>query len=274
MIYGYARVSTKKQNLDSQLLQLKKYGCEKIFAEKVTGDYTKRKKREAWDSLYALLKSGDTLVVTKLDRLGRTLIEVISILRDISDKQIRFVSLSENHDTSTPSGRALVHMAAVFAELERDINSERTKEGLLAAKAQGRVGGRPKISKLTIAKMYTMYHCHCYTVRDICDECHVSKQTLYRYLNYYANNPRELPDLSLYPLLPAEERPEAPAYQKKGRPAITSEVIAKIQTAYKANISKSEISRGLGLSYATVSKYCENKTDTKELLANDKKVSD
>ena len=140
MIIGYARVSTDDQNLDGQLDALKAAGAEKIFADKITG--TARKRPEL-DRLLDQLRQGDVITVTKYDRLARSLRDLLDIVDAIQAQGAGFRSLAEDIDTTTPAGRLVFHVFASIAQFERERISERTKEGLEAARKRGRVGGRP-----------------------------------------------------------------------------------------------------------------------------------
>ena len=140
MIIGYARVSTSDQSLDAQLDQLREAGAEKIFEEKITG--TKRT-RPQLDALLSQLRKKDVVVVTKYDRLARSLKDLLEIVETIREYGAGFRSLAEDIDTTTSAGRLVFHVFASIAEFERDRISERTKEGLVAARKRGRVGGRP-----------------------------------------------------------------------------------------------------------------------------------
>ena len=140
MIIGYARVSTSDQNLDAQLDQLRAAKAEKIFEEKITG--TKRT-RPQLDALLSQLRKKDVVVVTKYDRLARSLKDLLEIVETIREHGAGFRSLAEDIDTTTSAGRLIFHVFASIAEFERDRISERTKEGLEAARNRGRVGGRP-----------------------------------------------------------------------------------------------------------------------------------
>ena len=140
MIIGYARVSTSDQNLDAQLDQLREAGAEKIFEEKITG--TKRTRAQL-DALLSQLRKKDVVVVTKYDRLARSLKDLLEIVETIREHGAGFRSLAEDIDTTTSAGRLIFHVFASIAEFERDRISERTKEGLAAARKRGRVGGRP-----------------------------------------------------------------------------------------------------------------------------------
>jgi len=140
MIIGYARVSTEDQNLDGQLDALKAAGAEKIFADKITG--TARSRPEL-DRLLDQLRQGDVITVTKYDRLARSLRDLLDIVDTIQARGAGFRSLAEDIDTTTPAGRLVFHVFASIAQFERERISERTKEGLEAARKRGRVGGRP-----------------------------------------------------------------------------------------------------------------------------------
>ncbi len=141
MLIGYARVSTGEQNLDLQVLALKKSGCRKIFQEKVSG---KAKRRPVLDTVLDSLKEGDTLVVWHLDRLGRRTRELINLEYEFKCHGIELKSLTQNIDTSTPIGEYLFHVTCANAQLESARISERTKAGLLAARARGKYPGRPR----------------------------------------------------------------------------------------------------------------------------------
>lgn len=180
MKIGYARVSTKDQNLDLQLDALKAVGCERIFEDKISGSRTER---DGLSQTMQSLHSGDTLVVWKLDRLGRSLQHLIAVINDLRERGIFFKSLKENLDTSSSTGKLIFHIFGALAEFERDIIQERTMAGLHAARSRGRIGGRPKVmnaKKLKLAK--TLMADNSRSVREICEILGVSKATLYRYL--------------------------------------------------------------------------------------------
>ena len=140
MIIGYARVSTDDQNLDSQLDALKAAGALRIFSDKISGSL---RKRPELDRLLDQLRDGDVIVVTKYDRLARSLRDLLDIVEVIKERGAGFRSLAEDIDTTTPAGRLVFHVFASIAQFERERISERTKEGLEAARKRGRVGGRP-----------------------------------------------------------------------------------------------------------------------------------
>lgn len=140
MIIGYARVSTDEQNLDAQLDALKGVGALRIFSDKISGSL---RKRPELDRLLDQLRDGDVIVVTKYDRLARSLRDLLDIVEAIKERGAGFRSLAEDIDTTTPAGRLVFHVFASIAQFERERISERTKEGLDAARKRGRVGGRP-----------------------------------------------------------------------------------------------------------------------------------
>ncbi|MBT7825052.1 MAG: recombinase family protein [Bacteroidetes bacterium] len=180
MIIGYARVSTEDQNLDLQFDALKEAGCKKIFQDKISGV---KEDRDGLLQVLEIVRPGDTLVVWKLDRLGRSLQHLISVIDELKEKDVYFRSLKENLDTSSSTGKLIFHIFGALAEFERDIIRERTMAGLAAARARGRVGGRPKImdaGKVKLAKTLMADNSRC--VREICEILGVSKATLYRYL--------------------------------------------------------------------------------------------
>ena len=140
MIIGYARVSTDDQNLDAQIDALKVAGAERIFADKISGA---KRDRPELGKLLDQLRPGDVVVVAKYDRLARSLRDLLDLVEAIKERGAGFRSLAEDIDTTTPAGRLVFHVFASIAQFERERIAERTKEGLHAAKARGRVGGRP-----------------------------------------------------------------------------------------------------------------------------------
>ena len=139
MKIGYARVSTKEQNLSLQIDALKKEGCYMVFQEKVSGSKADRPElRKMIDQL----REGDIIIIWKLDRLGRSLRDLVNLIKEIQDKEAGLKSLNDSIDTTTAHGKLIFHIFASLAEFERDIISERTKAGLVSARARGRKGGR------------------------------------------------------------------------------------------------------------------------------------
>lgn len=179
MIFGYARVSTQDQHLELQRDALKQYGVERIFEEKMTG--TKRE-RPQLDEMLKYVRSGDTIVVWKLDRIGRSLADLLSIVNDFHARGVNFVSLKENIDTTSATGKLVFHIFASLAEFERDMLSERTKAGLESARVRGRKGGRPSKDNSKVKLALKMYDSKDYSLPQITEATGVSKATLYRYI--------------------------------------------------------------------------------------------
>ena len=151
MIIGYARVSTQDQNPELQLDALRGAGCEELFQEKATGKFRERPELTA---CLRSMRKGDTLVVWKLDRLGRSMRHLVVLVEELRDRGINFRSLTDSIDTSTPMGRFFFHVMGALAEMERELIVERTRAGLAAARAEGRIGGRrPKFSQDEWAQM-------------------------------------------------------------------------------------------------------------------------
>ncbi|MDZ5712784.1 recombinase family protein [Jeotgalibacillus haloalkalitolerans] len=177
MIFAYARVSTKDQNLSLQEDALKQYGYDEIYKERKSGMDTERPQLT---SLVEKLRKGDILLVWKLDRLGRSTRHVLEIAEQLEEKGVELVSLQDKIDTTTAMGKAMFRMMTVLNEMERDIISERTKAGLESARSRGRVGGRPKKNSKDVHKALKLYDSKEYTICEIVEMTNVSKATLYR----------------------------------------------------------------------------------------------
>lgn len=180
MLIGYARVSTLEQNVNPQIDELKKAGCEKIFRDKASGAKTERPGlNEALD----FLRKGDSLVVWRLDRLGRSLKHLIETVGLLEDRGIGFRSLQESIDTMTSGGRLIFHIFGALAEFERNLIRERTLAGLKAARARGRKGDRPlALNDKKTELAYRLYDEKQHTIKEICQMLGISKPTLYAYL--------------------------------------------------------------------------------------------
>ncbi|WP_111291058.1 recombinase family protein [Bacillus safensis] len=177
MIIGYARVSTVDQSLNLQIDSLLEFGCDEIFQEKVSGA---RDDRTELMNALRMLRADDKFVVYKLDRLARSTKSLIEIAENLRNKNVEFISIQDNLDTSTAAGKAMFGMLSVLAEFERDIIRERTLSGLKAARARGRKGGRPKVNKQKLNQALALYHSKRMTVREIQEITGISPATLYR----------------------------------------------------------------------------------------------
>jgi len=179
MLVGYARVSTQDQNLDLQLDALKAAGCEKIFTDE--GISGSKSDRPGLNQALDFCRKGDTLVVWKLDRLGRSLVHLIEVVTQMGVTGVDFKSLQEAIDTSTPSGKLVFHMMGAMAEFERDLIRERTNAGLAAARSRGRNGGRPQALTSEQIKMgKALSNSPDLTVNQICEQLGCSRATYYR----------------------------------------------------------------------------------------------
>jgi DNA invertase Pin-like site-specific DNA recombinase len=177
MLIGYARVSTQEQTLNLQQDALTKVGCTKIFTDTASGAKSERKGLE---EALNYVRKGDTLVVWRLDRLGRSLPHLIATMTSLEERGIGFKSLTENIDTTTSGGKLIFHIFGALAEFERNLIRERTQAGLSAARARGRRGGRPKAltgKQLSIAQdLYERQH----PIQEILQTLKISRATLYR----------------------------------------------------------------------------------------------
>lgn len=181
MYIGYARVSTLEQNLDLQKDALTEVGCEKIIEDKVSST---KSKREGLEKVKELLRAGDTLVVWRLDRLGRSLKDLIAWISYLEEKQVAFKSIHEAIDTSNSMGKFVFHLFGALAEFERNLIQERTKAGLKAARARGRKGGRPEALSEEKQKIAVeLYQQRKMSIKGICELMGISKPTLYSYVN-------------------------------------------------------------------------------------------
>lgn len=187
MKIGYARVSTADQHLRMQEDALKSAGCEEIYTDVISGV---KSQRPGLDKALSFAREGDTIVVWKLDRLGRSIQHLIQTITSLMDKKIGFKSLQENIDTSTSGGKLIFHIFSALAEFERDLIQERTQAGLKAARARGKMGGRPPLlDTRQINRMIEMYDEHRNTVAEICKIYNISRPSFYNYLN---NRKKEL----------------------------------------------------------------------------------
>ena len=185
MKVGYARISTREQNLDMQVIALEEAGCEKIHEEVVSGA---KADRPILNNLIDQLRPNDILVIWKLDRLGRSLKNLVELVQQLMERNIELCSINDPIDTTNPQGRLIFNIFASLAEFERDVIRERTQAGLSAARLRGRTGGRPRgLSKRAETTAYaaeTLYKEKKMTVNDICKKLTISKTTFYKYLRY------------------------------------------------------------------------------------------
>jgi DNA invertase Pin-like site-specific DNA recombinase len=176
-------VSRFEQNLDLQRDALAAEGCERIFVEKASGA---REDRPELEQALQFARPGDTLVVWKLDRLGRSLKHLMATVEALERRGIGFKSLTEHLDTTTPGGKLIFHLFGALAEFERNLTRERTLAGLSAARARGRQGGHPRAATLNdpkkVAMAQALYNDKANSITDICKTLQVSRSTLYRYI--------------------------------------------------------------------------------------------
>lgn len=189
---GYARVSTREQNLDMQLAELERAGCEKIYSEHRSGVKQRLELAEA----LKYLRSGDTLVVYKFDRLGRSLKDLLDIISTLHDMDVSIYSIKDNIDTSSTSGKLMMHIFASLAEFERDLIIERTQAGRKAAMKRGKKMGRPKLKHNNRAKATAMLYEKGMGIEGIQKQLGIkSKSTIYRFLRMEGIEPTRKPYL-------------------------------------------------------------------------------
>ena len=180
MRIGYARVSTGEQKLDLQLDALEEAGCERVYEEQTSGA---AKSRPELERCLDSLREGDTLVVWRLDRFGRSLKDLVTKMEALEEIGADFVSLTEGIDTTTAQGKLTFHIFGALAEFERELNRERTMAGLRAARERGRVGGRPRsLDEEDIPQVQALMRDEDVPTSDICERFGISKATLYRYV--------------------------------------------------------------------------------------------
>jgi DNA invertase Pin-like site-specific DNA recombinase len=178
MLISYARVSTQEQTLNLQRDALEKAGCTKIFTDTASGAKSERK---GLNEALSYVRKGDTLVVWRLDRLGRSLPHLITTMTDLEEQGIGFKSLTENIDTTTSGGKLIFHIFGALAEFERNLIRERTQAGLTAARAIGKKGGRPNaLTDRQISIAQSLYGDKHTSIPEICRTLKISKATLYR----------------------------------------------------------------------------------------------
>ena len=187
MLIGYARVSTPDQKLDLQIDALKKIGCEKIYHDKISGAKTKR---PGLEKSLEIARAGDTLVIWRLDRLGRSLKDLIQIAETLKKGDIGLKSLEEGIDTTTSTGQLMFHLFGALAEFEKNLINERSQAGLNAARSRGRLGGRPKsLNRDQQQLVVKLYNDRTHSINEICSMMKIYKPTLYSYLAAAQNTP-------------------------------------------------------------------------------------
>lgn len=180
MIIGYARVSTAEQNLDRELDALKAYGVERIFEEKITGTTLNRPQ---FNKMMLTLREGDTLVIESFSRLSRSTKDLLETVEKLNQMGVDIVSLKEKLDTTTATGKLMLSMISSISQFERDIIAERTREGLKASRARGRMGGRPKAgTEEEKRKALALYKANAMSNREIANIAGVSTATLSRWI--------------------------------------------------------------------------------------------
>lgn len=181
MLIGYARVSTDDQNLDLQRDALNQSGCEQIFEDKLSGA---KSERIGLNEALKFARKGDTLIVWRLDRLSRSLKDLIELVSSLDRVGIGLKSLHESIDTSSSSGKLIFHIFGALAEFERNLIRERTQAGLQAARARGKKGGRPEaLNKAKQDLLVKLYDDKQHTINEICELMGVTKPTLYKYID-------------------------------------------------------------------------------------------
>jgi DNA invertase Pin-like site-specific DNA recombinase len=176
---GYARVSTPGQKLDAQLDALTQAGCLKIFTDQVSGITADR---PSWEQLMAYVRPGDTVVITELSRMTRSLMHLLEVVRDFEQREIELISLREHIDTSTATGRCFLAITGAMAQMERELKAERTAAGRAAAKARGRTGGRPRTDPDKLEQARILYLHTDKTAADVCRTVGIGRRTLFSYL--------------------------------------------------------------------------------------------
>lgn len=176
---GYARVSSVGQNLDAQLDALRQAECGKVFTDKMTGS---RMDRPGWDQLLGYVRPGDTLVVTELSRMTRSLLALLETSKVLAERQVELVSLRENIDTTSVTGRCFLSIMGAIYQMERELRAERAAAGRASAKARGRSGGRPRtdVAKLETARV--LYEHSAKTAAEACAIAGVGRRTFFAYL--------------------------------------------------------------------------------------------
>ena len=176
---GYARVSSRDQNLDGQMDMLAAANCQRIFSDKASGA---NESRPGWDDMLNYVRPGDSVIVTELSRMTRSLAHLLALVDQFKEKEINLVSLRENIDTTTATGRAFIGMMGVINQMERELKSERSAAGRAAARSRGRTGGRPRTSQEVLEKARIVYEDGGYSATNVCKTFGIGRRTFFRHL--------------------------------------------------------------------------------------------
>ena len=248
MKIGYARVSTRDQKPDLQLDALKAAGCERVYQDVASGAKTAR---PALDELLGQLRAGDVLVIWKLDRMGRSLKHLVELVGSLMERKVGLLSLNDPIDTTSAQGRFVFNLFATLAEFERELIRERTQAGLTAARARGRVGGRPKglspQAEATALAADTLYRERKLSVAAIAQKLHVSKSTLYSYLRHRGV------EIGAYQKS-ARSRDQQPSAASPAEPP-AAERVATV-TLRLAVVNNSKFVRGRKRATENIERYC------------------
>lgn len=179
---AYARVNSPDQKLDAQLDALTQVECHKVFSDRVSG---MKADRPGWDQLMTHVRSGDTVVVTELSRMSRSLMHLLEVVKEFEQRGIELMSLRENMNTSTATGQCFLAMMGAIAQMEREIKAERTTAGRAAAKARGRTGGRPRTDQDKLEQARILYLNSDKTAAEVCHTVGIGRRTLFSYLSTY-----------------------------------------------------------------------------------------
>jgi DNA invertase Pin-like site-specific DNA recombinase len=182
---GYARVSSQGQNLDSQLDALREAGCEKIFTDRMTGS---RLDRPGWEEMLGYLRPGDTLVVTELSRMTRSLLDLLETTKLLQQRRIELVSLRESIDTASATGRCFLSMMGAIHQMERELRAERAAAGRASAKVRGKSGGRPRTDAAKLENARILYEHSGKTAAEACAVAGVGRRTFFSYLAEHKKN--------------------------------------------------------------------------------------
>jgi len=175
---GYARVSTAGQNLESQLDALKETGCSRIFTDKVSGA---KEERPGWQEMMEYVRQGDTLVITELSRMSRSLAHLLKVVQELEEKGVQIQSLREQINTTTATGRAFLSIMGAINQMERELRAERAAAGRQAARARGRSGGRPRTDEKKLQQAKILFE-NGHTAEEACKAVGIGRRTLFKYL--------------------------------------------------------------------------------------------